>query len=203
MAIVGLMMGVVVSKSGDWFGRNVKMTTGKLSSTIRYIRDKASTENLYIRMIFDFEKNSFWVEATTERFLLASKEVTEADAVEVEKEKEIEEDTEETIKGEDGEEETVSLIKKYRTPKFGAVDEFLLSPITLPNGVFLKDVYTSHDKGPISAGQAVIYFFPNGYIEPAIINLKDDDDETNFSVEINPITGLTKVTEEYKAMEQK
>jgi general secretion pathway protein H len=200
MAVVGLMVGMVISQANNWFDINIKSTTNKLSSTVRYLHDKASTQNLYIRLIFDFEKNSYWVEATSEQFMLTTKEIR----AEIEDELAGMDDEEEEVvvsESEEGEEETITLVKRFRAPEFGAVDEFLLKPVKLPDGVFLKDIYTSHDDGPISAGQAFIYFFPNGYIEPAIINLKDTDDELNFSIEINPITGSTYLRDVYKAME--
>lgn len=210
IAIVGLVVGVVATQSNNWFDLNIKKATNRISNTVRYLRDKASTENLYIRLVFDFEKNNYWVEATTERFLLTSKEVLEAEEKEKEeeaKEAETEVKTETVTKeNEEGEEEEVdaevSYVQKYRTPEFGAVDDFLLKPVSLPDGVFLKDIYTGRSEGPITGGQAFIYFFPNGYIEPAIINLMDEDDEVNFSIKIDPIIGATDLLGEYRAMEQ-
>lgn len=200
IAVVGLMVGIVVSKSDDWFDLNIKSATNKLSSTIRYLHDKASTQNLYIRMIFDFEKNSYWVEATTEQFMLTTKEVEEELAREAEDLADEEES--EIMETEEEGEEVTPPVERFTSPQFGAVDEFLLKPVKLPDGVYLKDVYTSHNDGPVSAGQAIVYFFPNGFIEPAIINLMDEDDEINFSIEINPIVGTTYLRSEYKAMEQ-
>lgn len=211
LAVAGLMLGIVTSQLRDWFSINVKSATRKLSSTIRYLHDKASTQNLYIRLVFDFEKNSYWVEATTERFLLTSKEILEDEREEIKKEKEEEKKevkeapaATETAEAGEGETETeeITYVKKYRTPEFGAVDEFLLKPVRLPEGVLIKDIYTSHDEGPVEGGKAFIHFFPNGYIEPAIINLMDEDDEVHISIEINPIVGDTYVREEYRSWEK-
>lgn len=207
LALVALMFGIVSTQVGDWFDSDIKEATNRLSSTIRYLHDKAASQNLYIRLSFDFEKNSYWVEATTEQFLLTTKEVFDAEQLEIQQEMEDGEEeaapVEEGEEGEAGAGETVTYVKKYRTPEFGAVDEYLLKPVSLPKTVFLKDIYTSHDNGPVSSGVAFIYFFPNGYIEPAIINLRDEDDEVNFSIEINPIIGSTYIRDEYKAMEIK
>jgi len=194
LAILGLMLGLVTTQMGDFFSANMKSATGKLSSTIRYLHDKASTQSLYIRLTFDFEKNGYWVEATTERFLLLSPEEIEKEKEEIEKEKEEKETP--------PEEGAVEYTRKYRNPEFGAVDEFLLRPVTFPNGVFLKDIYTSHDKGPVDAGKAFIHFFPNGTIEPAVINLRDEEDEVHFSIQINPIVGSTIILQEYTKLEE-
>lgn len=207
IAVVGLMFGIVVTQTGDFFDTNIKNATNKISNTVRYLRDKSSTENLYIRLVFDFEKNNYWVEATTDQFLLASKEVAEAEQKEKEKEakeaKNAPKDEEPASETADGETtEAVSYVKKYRTPEFGAIDDFLLKPTAFPEGVFLKDVYTSHDEAPVGAGQAFIYFFPNGFIEPSIINLRDAADEVVFSIEINPVVGSTNIRQEYRALEK-
>jgi len=202
IAIIGLMMGIVITKSADWFDLNIKKATNRLSATVRYLHDKASTENLYMRLVFDFEKNSYWVEATAERFMLASKEIEEQDKIEAEEEAELEKEMEaetELTEGEEGEEKK-PMVKKFRTPEFSSIDDFLLKSVSLGEAVLIKDVYTRHDTGPVSSGQAFIYFFPNGYIEPAIINLQDEEDEINFSIKINPIMGTTEIRQEYREL---
>lgn len=212
IAVVGLISGIVVSQMNDWFDVNIKTATGKLSSTIRYLHDKATSQNIYIRLVLDVDKNAYWVEATTEQFLLSTKEAEAADRELIEKEKREAKPEEETVAPETTDGETAdttstefqagsSAVKKYRTPQFGAVDEFLLKPVQFPEGVFIKDVFTSHDNGPISGGQAYIHFFPNGFIEPAIINLRNEVDDVQYSIEINPIIGTTKLRSEYKTLE--
>lgn len=211
IGVVALMFGVVTSQVGDWLDTKIKETTNRLSSTIRYLHDKASTQNMYIRLVFDFEKNGYWVEATTERFLLMEKEVKSAKELEQEtedkqKQKEAEKEKAaakpETDTSESSEDGSAQTVEKYKEPEFTGVEEFLLKPVTLPDGIFLKDIYTQHDKGPVSLGQAYIYFFPNGYIEPAIINLKDEKDEINYSIQINPLSGKTDLEEGYRRLEK-
>ena len=64
-----------------------------------------------------------------------------------------------------------------------------------------KDVYTSHDKEPVGGGRAYIYFFQNGSAEAAIINFKDEADEKQLSVKINPFTGDVDIQPEYRKLE--
>ena len=54
--------------------------------------------------------------------------------------------------------------------------ENLLKGQKFPNSVFLKDVFVEHHEGAVENGQVTIAFFPNGYVERAVINLRDEDD---------------------------
>ena len=66
---------------------------------------------------------------------------------------------------------------------------------------YCKDVMSEHQPQPAEEGQATINYFPNGYVEHAIINLRDEDDELNYSLETNPITGFVTVRNEYRTLE--
>lgn len=77
----------------------------------------------------------------------------------------------------------------------------LLRKTELPKKVFFKDVFAEHQSGPISEGKAYVYFFPQGYAERAVINLRDAKDESHFSVSVAPLTGEVAIEREYVEME--
>lgn len=178
LAIIGLVLGITISQIGSTFDSRARQATRELSSTIRYLYNKAASENLTMRLVFDFEKQSYWVEATADRFLLENEEAREARA---KKEKKPESKSE---------------------AKFGAVDSHLLKPFQLPGGVFFKDIHTEHDSGPVTGGNAYIYIFPNGSVERAIVNFRDEEDSEKRAVEINPMTGGSRVYEEYRELKK-
>ncbi len=189
LAIIGMVLGITISQIGGTFDSHARQATRELSATIRYLYNKAASENLTMRTVFDFEKQSYWVEATTDRFLLENEE---ARAARAKKEKKTEPKS--NAKGE-------TPIQKAEA-KFGAVDSHLLKPTQLPGGVFFKDIYTEHDAGPVSAGNATIYIFPNGSVERAIVNFRNEDDSERRAVEINPMTGDSRVYEEYRELKK-
>lgn len=212
ITIVALLMGVVISRVDDLLDLEMKKTSNKLSSTIRYLYNKSATEGIYMRLVFDMEAQSYWVEATSEPFLL---EAAETVKTRKEKEEEAKEEKQakegETAEGAPAEEETGGLLSaapkipklEIKKPTFTQTESYLLKPTKLPNNVFFKDVMTEHHTAPIEGGEAAIYFFPNGYVEHAIINLRDEDDEVFYSLETNPITGAVKIENEYKTLEKK
>lgn len=190
IAIVGLIMGVVVSQMDKALDLDMRRSANRLGSTIRYLYNKAATEGLYIRLVFNIDERSYWVEATTDPTKVSAE-------MEVGREKEGEGEGE----GAAGEGEKPKL--SYPKPKFGKVDSFLLKPTKLADSVFIKDIFVEHRPTGAQDGMVGIYFFPNGYVEHAIINLRNEDDDYFYSIETNPISGAVSINSEYKTMEGK
>lgn len=209
ITIVALLMGVVISRVDDLLDLEMKKTSNKLASTIRYLYNKSATEGIYMRLVFDMEAQSYWVEATSEPFILESAETmkTKKEKEEEEKEKENKEAEEAApaVEETEGASSAAPKIPKLeiRKPTFTQTESYLLKPTKLPNNVFFKDIMTEHHITPIEGGEAAIYFFPNGYVEHAIINLRDEDDEVFYSLETNPITGVVNIENEYRTLEKK
>lgn len=196
LAIVGMILGITISQIGETFDSKVNQATSELAATIRYLYNKAASENLTMRIVFDLEKQSYVVEATTDIYLLESEE---AKLERLKKEKEATSSLSKGGKTADG---------KAKTPvakaeaKFGGVDSHLLKPTQLPGGIFFKDIYTEHDSGPVDKGNATIYIFPSGYVERAIINFRNEEDSEKRALVINPMTGDSRVYEEYRELKK-
>lgn len=190
IAIVGLVMGVVVSQMGSYLDLDMKKSSNRLGTTIRYLYNKAATEGLYIRLIFNVDERTYWVEATTDPTKISADMQATGEQGEDQKE------------GEAAEEGGLPKLK-YPKPRFGKVDSFLLKATKLPDRVFIKDVFVEHRPTGVEDGLVAIYFFPNGYVEHAIINLRNEDNDYFYSIETNPISGAVSIRNEYKIMEGK
>ena len=70
IAIIGLIMGLAVGQMGRVLSWDMKAASRKLSSTIRYLYNKSATEGTTLRLVFDIDGGSYWVEGTTERFAM-------------------------------------------------------------------------------------------------------------------------------------
>lgn len=167
----------------------------RMASTTRYLYTSAITENKTIRLVFDFESNSYWAESTNEKFLLDTSEDKDR-----EKKEEKKETKDEDTKGKDGEEKSSYLEPNEAT--FGSMESSFLETRQLSAGIYLKDVQTTHDKLPITAGRAYIYFFSNGSAEPAVINFRDEADEKHLSVKIDPYSGEADLSREYRTLQK-
>jgi prepilin-type N-terminal cleavage/methylation domain-containing protein len=199
LAVVGLVLGITISQLGDTFDSRARQATRELSATIRYLYNKAASENLTMRLVFDFEKQSYNVEATADLYQLENEEDRE-ERLKREQKAKPKSETKAASSSKDATPEETPVQKAEA--KFGAVDSHLLKPYQLPNGVFFKDIYTEHDNRPISKDKAYIYIFPSGYVERAIINLRNEDDSELRAIEVNPMTGATRIYEEYRELKK-
>jgi prepilin-type N-terminal cleavage/methylation domain-containing protein len=227
ITIVAIILGVVVGNMGDLFEARMKEASGKLASTMRYLYNKSATEGLYIRLILDMTDQVYYVEATSDPVVIENeglevgqgkndkkkKELEEKRKAEEEKAREEEKEKAEAKKGAAGNEgkdvanEAAPATAdadgrvKPKEPVFGPVDSFLLKPTKLPEGVFFKDVYVEHLENPVDGGKVAIHFFPNGYVEEAIINLKNEDEDVIYSLKTNPISGRVDIENSYRGKE--
>lgn len=193
VAIIGLIMGISVGYMGDWTDSKLSETSSKLAGTIKYVYNEAAVKNQYYRLLIDLNAQTFSVEASSDPFKIGRGE----------------EGMEST-----GEGEGIASPKSEATPEpegaeppkaaggFSATGSYLLKPIKLPEGIRIKDVFVAHAQNKIENGRTAIYFFPNGWVEKAVINLSDDKGEAFYSLETNPSTGKTKIRTEYFELKQ-
>jgi len=212
IAIVGLIMGLVVSRMDSYLDLDMKKTSNKLAATIRYLYNKSVTDGTYIRLVLDLDERTYWVEATSDPTKISEDMDSGGDedkkgtakAQEKEKTPAEGEETDGTTKTEQQSPVNPEDTKlKYPKPQFGQMDSFLLKPVKIPDSVFFKDVFVEHLPSGVGGGKVAIYFFPNGYVEHAIVNLRNEDDDYYYSLETNPATGKVAIENEYKTMESK
>lgn len=195
LTLIGLIMGLVVGRLGDIQGRDMQRAANRLAATMRYLYDKSATEGLYIRLMLDLQEQTYWVEATGDPFLLASPDAFEKQAAKGKPPSDTSATEKATAEG-------LPPPLEPKQPVFSQVAEHLLKPTRLPESVFFKDVHVEHERSAVDGGQVSIAFFPNGSVEAAIINLRDEDDEVHASLAINPATGRVNVSDEYRRREE-
>ncbi len=70
--------------------------------------------------------------------------------------------------------------------------------IDVDSDVRLLSIWTEGMDKPNDAGEAYIYFFPNGYTQDAIVHLQtNDDDKRVISIRLAPLTGKPTITDGY------
>ena len=170
MTIVGLIFAAAAAGLRSAFNVNLKNTSAHLASTMRYLSSKAVTDHVYLRVVFDLDDRSYKIEGSNEPQVVDPEEG----------------------KGQGGSE------GKEDKSNFTALESKLLLPVKLPSDVFFKDVSVSYLKQKREKGQVAVYFFPNGFATPALINFRDEKDEDHFSIELFPLSGRVKVQSEYR-----
>ena len=148
----------------------------RISGTVKYLFDEAIVKKKYYRIAFDLDNSSYRVESSVQPFLL---ELSEN-----------EEDAKSKAAATESAPET--------QPDFATeAEDMLADAVVFPKDIKIKDIYVSHLKGAQTSGIVYVYIFPNGWVEPTVINLSDKKEEFFFSLEINPITGKVKIRNEY------
>lgn len=184
IALVGLLLSLGVTVLTDWFEDNLSKTASELAGTIKYTYNESAIKNKIYRLKIDFSQQTIAIEAS-------------ADDQKV--------DT--SLEEKSSEEKSSTTLESPETepPKkesFSDVGSYLLKPIRLPEGIKIKDVYVEHVGKKIEKGLTAIYFFPNGWVEKAIINLCDEKEEIFYSIEVHSFTGKATIRRQYLDYEQ-
>lgn len=185
--------------------------TSELSGTIRYLFDKAQLDHKYIRLTFDLDDGSYRAEEADNPVALSSEKLELSDgAVE-----EPEPDEDEALSAEEEEERIFGSnmtnlfedqfewqgwynFKEKMRRKIVNYSEFtdeIIKPKKLPETVSIDGVVTTTLDGKATKGKVSIFIFPNGWIQPAVIYIKDNDDEQVWSIRIEPLSGRAIVVE--------
>ena len=75
---------------------------------------------------------------------------------------------------------------------FQQVEDKTLKLKQLENGISFMRVFTPSYEDGVEEGEATLLFFPNGFVEPSIIVIGEEDSGV-FSLEVEPMTGKVKV----------
>jgi len=169
MTIIGIMFAVAAVSYSSLSELNMKSAAAKLSSTSRYLRNKAVTKKAVLRLVYNLEDSTYLAEWTKEGFVISRNE-------------------EEPVL-EEGE-------APPETP-FMEEEEFLLKPVKLPRGTFFKDIWMPVMQEKRESGKAYTYFFPNGFVTKTIIHFRDEEDETQYSLLLHPYSGRTEIFSGY------
>jgi general secretion pathway protein H len=195
VAIIALIVGITVGYLGDWTDSKLSDTSSQLAGTIKYVYNEAAIKNQYYRLLIDMNDQSFAVEASSEPFKISATEEGTAPPPESESASPTPAPTTPEGGGGGGADGEAKAPPVGGT--FSAVSSYLLKPIKLPEGIKIKDVYVDHMGKKLEGGKTAVYFFPNGWVEKAVINLADDKDESFYSLETFPLSGKTKIRTEY------
>lgn len=201
MAVAALIMGIAGVGLRQRFEGQVRRVENKLNGTIHYLFNRAAVEARTYRLAFDLEKQTYWVEVGEGDVLLKGTQDDGRRTTDAGRKTQDEEDTAGSEEAE-GEEGPADLLPASAAA-FGPAPNLprrLAQPVAMPTKVRVKDLFTTQSKDPISTGMAYIHFFPQGFAEHAIINLTDAAGDRMHALEVNPLTGFTKIHHEYREL---
>jgi general secretion pathway protein H len=213
LGLIALLSGSVVAGFRSFSKAELRGTTSKVASMIRYLFDRASTTGKVHRLVFDFDHGKYWAEVSDDRFFLPRERETEDSRF-----KETE-----TIAQEKRDEELAAKAREANQSGYGAGDEALadpsryqptewkpkrarfepikeqmLKPVQLKN-MKLAGLFTPRYARPVTTGLGYLYFFPLGQTEPAVVHISDEEGKAFFSLLVHPLSGRVKIQGGYVA----
>jgi len=158
MAIGLLVISLVTMAITNIRRADLKASSGMMAGAMRYLYNLAVINNTPYRLVIDMDAGKFWGEEMDtddpcKRYLPAPGE--------------------ELLGGEEqriGADEDAPPATAYKKPK-----DNLLSERSLPRGIVVTGVLTSHHRDAQREGRAAIHFFPGGYAERAYVWLGEQD----------------------------
>lgn len=77
ICLVAIITGLAVSNFGQISNTQLRTQTNKLAAALKYTFGRAVSHGLYMRMVFDFEQDAYWVEASEQPVFLSKKKRSE------------------------------------------------------------------------------------------------------------------------------
>jgi hypothetical protein len=179
LALLGMIAAIGIPQINRIFRSNLKNSSRKISSAIRYAYDSSVISGNVFRLVIDFEKSSYHVEQSDRKDFLVE-EYTE------EEEEKIEDDLTEEEK------------EKRNKTSFLPIKGELGKPNRLPSAIKFDSLEKVRIKRIFKEGKTFLYFFPQGATEKVILRLVGRREKTGFySLVVNNITGKVKIEGSY------
>lgn len=168
IALVALITTIAIPSFTKVFRVSTEGFARQTATLLKDARDRSLLLGRLIRLRIDLDKQEFWLEEAPGNYLLPSQ-------------KEIEKKKREARAGEEEKDESFRLLKELTKEKR-----------KLPDNLQILRVITPRHKKPVEEGTVDIYFFANGTADSVILHLEDDE-KSQQSILVHPITGMTKL----------
>lgn len=187
LAIVAGLLGLGANMVGLIGRGGPKQEAMKLTAAARYMYQQAAVNNSHYRLVLELETGAYYGEVVTYA------NVDKGAVSEGQDESLL---TEEALALQKKEQAKRSLFSEEEDNPFGVnrrvsakrVEGGVIRGGQLAAGVrFMRVIVGSEDA--IEEGVAAINFYPNGFQDPAIVMLSDEDGEQVFSLRTEPMTG--------------
>lgn len=193
LAVVGGIMGLGVSMLGTLTHTKLKDEAMRLTSAIKYTYSQAGLNNAQYRLVLDLDSNEYYSEVTNSPVVVESPDLDDSDGLLPEEAQELAE----RYRAENDlfSEAETDPFNLNRRVTFERVQDGVLQPRKLPDGIRIYKVHTPHQRRPFESGKASVSFFRNGFQEQALIVLGDESG-ARYTLITEPLTGRVKIYSE-------
>ena len=166
ISLIALFTAVLLPNVTDIFRVNLDSFARTEAGLFREARDHAILTSRVVRLRFDLDKQTYWVEDAPGSFLLP-------------------ETTNERSAG-------IFDKKKKEKGRFNLVKLINKKKKVVPDGLRIAAILSPRSPEIIEEGFADVYYFPHGIGEAVVLHMEDQDGEQR-SLILNPITGKTRI----------
>lgn len=180
IAVVGILSAAAVPSIRAVTGASARGAAGELAGAARYLFDTAALRHQTCRLALDLDHASWWPECAPGRAAVpraGDRAPPPEDPAALDDRFPDERDAEKR--------------KLLARSKFGEFKDRLSKKRSLPGSAGFADVWSAHQRDPVSKGMAYVYFYPSGRAEPSRIAIADGDNV--YSVVTEAFTGRARV----------
>jgi general secretion pathway protein H len=178
IAIIGAVIAVVLPTLTRKKTVSITQVTREIIIKFKQVRNSAKLHGTTYRFAFRLtpDQQAYWIEKSANTTLIDKK------TIEAQREKE-----KSSFPNDNPEEKSAAAFNPDTT--------FFKKEQTLPAGYSFKSIESGSLDNVMTDGTAFIHFFPQGYIEPAAIQIEDSK-KNIWTLVFNPITGQADVIPE-------
>jgi len=189
VAIVAMLIGISVPVMDNVTRADLRAAASKTTGMVKATYDMAVLSGKPCRLMFDFKANTITAEQADSRLTLTDSDMKSEDEDEENKKKPSDRKAHLAAMANKALATTVSVKKNVTFQRMPGTTVF-----ELPSGIKISGISAEHLKNEEKEGKVSIFFFPMGYCEHAVVTFEDTSQRI-FSVEIEPLTGRTKITD--------
>ncbi len=204
MLIIAVLAVGVVSGTGQLGGARLKHAATAISGAVKIAYTRATATSKSLRLVFDIDANTMWLEEGDAPMLVQSKDKSGAGGADpaTDAERLAREEGAEILQG-------PKVARAHFHPVAGismTADEVTAGkdgaptggkgPIKLPHGITIRQIQTAHDEQPRDKGRAYLYFWPGGLTERAALQIRigdSNEDGDTLTLIVSPLTGKVNV----------
>ena len=177
LLLIGLIFSFVVPQFRARTDADLKRSSIRLAATIEHVFHQSAFRRETYRLQYDLAGGRYWLDRFIDPSALRPRPVPAAGSQE--EDPGAEERQEEAEAGLEGKAHYV--LDRTVIPR----------TVRLPRGVRITDVTTQY-LDTVSEGKAFTHFFPDGYAEPTVIHLADQN-KLEYTLVVSPLSGKVKV----------
>ncbi len=186
MAIVASLMALGAYSLGMVGGNQLQSDTLRMASVIKYTYANACLNNTRYRLVMELGTGNYHTEITDEPVITASEQAADEEMLTEEARDLAKANERENDLFDESEENPFGVNRRVT---FERVQDIVIKQTKLSPGITFTKVYTpKFPERPLESGRAAISFFPNGYVEPLLVVIKDEEGNA-FSLLTEPMTG--------------